>query len=199
MANWEHWKAAVNRHGGTEGISIPFSPSVRFLQDQDFCGTLQLDLSKWATNWEKRKATKNLWTTLPDLPGLYMFVWKNTEIGFPTDTNSQEFFSWCLYVGQAGANNSSNTLKSRYQQEYSSYINSDPDNFWVETANHTRKSRLKLLLSLSPIEFWYTMVEDRSKIENLESRLIRAFRPPGNSLGKNTLKPRQPVAAFRSI
>ena len=197
MDKWDLWFESIHRFGDLEAISVPFTPSIRFLQDKGFCKTLEKDLKNFGTNWEKRIATKNLSDLLPDYPGLYMFVWKNTEISFVVDTDKSENFNWCLYIGQAGANQSQNTIKSRYKNEYASYIDSPPDGFWDDAHKNDRKSRIQLLLSLCKLEFWFLTVADRSKIESLESRLIRAFRPPGNQIGKNTLRPRKPVAAFK--
>jgi len=198
MPELDPWITAVNRHGGNEALSIPFIPSIRYLQDLPFCKILGNDLRDMGSNWEIRTATQQLWKQLPEASGLYMFVWRSSNISFLLDQDKQHSFTWCLYIGQAGGGESRNSIKSRYRNEYANYVRSDPESCWAQRLSNDRKTRLKLLLSLTPIEFWYIQIDDRSKIENLESRLIRTFRPPGNSAGKSTLKPLAPVQAFRS-
>lgn len=192
------WKKAVNRHGAKEALQVPFCPSIRFAHDEDFCQTLDYDLRAIGSSWEIRKATKSLWKLLPDEKGIYMFIWKLDGLPFYHDKSIKHEFTFCTYVGQAGANNSNNTLKTRYKQEYSKYLEAMPDDFWADQLPDDRKTKLKLILTMSPIYYWFLSISDDAKILNLESRLIQLLRPPGNSVGRRVLKPRTPVQAFRS-
>jgi hypothetical protein len=197
MANQESWQEALARHYPADALSVPFGPSVRLLQDRTFCRVIEDDLRAHASNWEVRIATPGLANQLPDSPGLYMFVWRPNSPSFVKDENKSFLFSWLLYIGKTGSDGSQNTLKNRYKQEYAAYIDSDPNCFWNEKLPDNRKSRLKTLLSLSPLEYWYSVIENTEEISKLEERLIKIFRPPGNANGRNVLRPKPAIQAFR--
>jgi len=59
-----------------------------------------------------------------------------------------------------------------------------------------RKSRLKQWLSLSPLEYWFAEIEDRSRISELETRMISLLNPPLNDKGRRKLKPSSIQNAF---
>jgi hypothetical protein len=197
MADQNQWQMAIARNQSLDTLTVPFNPSVRLLQDQNFRTALDQDLASSASNWEVRKATARLARQLPDQPGLYMFVWNPSSPTFIQDSNRTFCFSWILYIGKTGSDGSRNTIRSRYQQEYASYMDADPNNFWDEKLPLDRKSRLKTLLSLSPLEYWYSTIENTAEINRLEERLIQIFRPPGNVVGRNILRPKPAQQAFR--
>ncbi len=191
------WRETISRHADENPTPISFNPSVRYLQDDEYCRTLHEDLQRLGGHWERRKATTDLGEMLPASPGLYMFIWVRHRLLGNVSNNSDFFFNWCLYVGQAGAD-SNNTLRSRYKQEYRKYLEAkDPEIFWSTDKSTSRKNRLQKVLSLEPIEYWYVQIDDQTKINNLESRLIKLLNPPGNHQGL-ALRPQASRPAFRT-
>jgi hypothetical protein len=192
------WRQSISRHTDEDPAPISFLPSVRYLQDEEYCRTLHEDFKRYGSHWERRRATADLWQMLPQNSGLYMFVWVRDRL-LGNITNHNNFhLNWCLYVGKAGAG-SNNTLQSRYKQEYRKYLEArDPEIFWSERRDVNRQDRLQKVLSLEPIEYWFVEIEDQSKITNLENRLIKLLNPPGNVNGRATLKPQASRPAFRT-
>ena len=142
---------------------------------------------------------------LPESPGLYMFVWRpwfqfklaeTSAVAGPTKANT---ISQILYIGQAGASDTGqgSTLRERYKS-YRRHIRADPKVLWTPTMQMTRP-QLSRYLALRPLEYWFTVVEDRQQIKSLESRLIRMFNPPMNTNElpriKSHFKPAQPAFA----
>ncbi len=197
MPNENSWRVSISRHADDEPASINFSPPVRYLQDETYCQTLHKDFEALGEAWERRKATPDLWSQLPETSGLYMFIWVRNNILGNVENIRTFSFNWCLYVGQTGAG-STNTLRARYKQEYAKYIsNANPENFWPNIFLKDRKKLLQRLLSLYPIDYWYVSISDQNKIANLESRLIKLLNPPGNQRGL-AVRPQAPQQAFRT-
>jgi hypothetical protein len=109
-----------------------------------------------------------------------------------------------LYVGQAGADNTTGTLRKRYRDEYASIVGADPESLWrADMAN--RPSRLARVLNLRHLEYWHIVNNSRDHLRSYETQLIRLFNPPGNtqsaSGGRESSKAisaiiRQPIPAF---
>lgn len=160
------------------------------LLDRAGTGALCRDLADLGNGWEVFEATERLWERLPDQPGLYMFVWRpwfrftmmETAVA---ETTRPDSTSQILYIGQAGSstNDTGNTLRLRYKS-YRKFIRSDPNGLWAAPPT-LRISRPTLLeyLALRPLEYWFTVVEDRSTIKGLEARLLNMFNPPLNQAG----------------
>ncbi|MFD1663694.1 hypothetical protein ACFSL4_37435 [Streptomyces caeni] len=155
---------------------------------------LQQDLEDMATPWQIFPATDQLASNLPDSPGLYMFVWRpgfrlrlhGDHSGPLADTSGS--FPLILYIGQAGgASRGTNTLRNRYKN-YRKHLRGDPEELWTQSEPRRRAERLTRYLSLGPLEFWCAVVEDRSRIEGLEKRLIRLFNPPLNDQNRPRLR-----------
>jgi hypothetical protein len=161
------------------------------LIDAQYCRGLQNDLARLVeSGWEILKATKTAWRMVPDDPGLYMFIWRPTfefEMAKPGTTPG---VSWVLYVGSAGARHSQNTLRKRYRQEYADLVGGDPDILWgINGDAMTREKRLRRYLSLTPLQYWFTVVPDTAVIADLERRLFAMFAPPLNAIGSLRLRP----------
>jgi len=176
---------ALIRYQYDEAPNLSFNLLPDRLVNEKYCHDLsELILCKSKGNWEKLKATKNLYRSIPDLPGLYLFIWK---LYFPFKfDNSKLFFRYILYIGKAGGSDCKGTLRSRYQSEYSKIIHSDPEKIWVNVDMNTRIDRLQKLLNLHDLEYWFLPLNncnDMSVIEILEDRLIKLFNPPGNRRG----------------
>jgi hypothetical protein len=165
--------------------------------DQDFCGAVSNDLMRYCTAWEKRLATSDLWRQLPAQCGVYMFVFASTLV-FRSESNS---FSptWVIYVGRAGSATSNRTVRDRYYGEYCKYIGKNPEVLWHKTAPSTREERMARFLTIYPLQYWYTTIEDHEKIPSIEDRLIKLLSPVLNDRQLPRLRPQPPQAAFRSI
>jgi hypothetical protein len=104
--------------------------SLQLLLDAAFCMNVSQELAKGGRAWEVRRATPDLWTQIPDKPGLYMFVLTpnlRLKVAYPeTETNLPR----ALYVGKAGSASGSGTLRARYRTEYKNYVSCDPDRLW---------------------------------------------------------------------
>src|SRR5690242_9808179 len=106
------------------------------------CKMLGDMLRKMGSEWEIRIANPDLHHQLPMCPGLYMFVW-NPGFGLAAAVEPKvRSFPWILYIGQAGAGLSNNTLRDRYRNEYSKLINGDPKDLFRREAPANRNERM---------------------------------------------------------
>lgn len=99
---------------------------------------------------------------VPLAPGLYAFVVKIPVPGTPTH-------GWVMYIGQAGDGTSSNTLRSRFGDYLAN--------------KRTIKGRARVYYMLNTwdahLEFFFSPLPARKhELEQLETRLLDAFRPP---------------------
>lgn len=193
----------VHRHRDEPSPVLPTEWPLLRLLDSFGSKALTEDLKEAAQPWEAKEATDRLWEVLPDSPGLYMFVWRpwfrfNMAETLRTDDSKPDSVSQILYIGQAGASgtNSGSTLKQRYKS-YSKHIRGDPRELWAPALPMTRP-QLARYLSLRPLEYWFTVIEDRREIKPLESRLISMFNPPmnKNELPKIKSRFKAPQSAF---
>jgi hypothetical protein len=139
-------------------------------------------LKQGGRQWERRMATANLWQQLPNSPGLYMFLWlPGLEFLVADGTGPVPWrFPCVLYVGEAGAGQSKNTLRGRYKGEYSKLVDGDPEQLWTSRPRE-RRSRAELLkhyLTLFPLEYWFLEIDDPSQVAPLERRLLQLLNPP---------------------
>lgn len=175
----------VHRHRDEPSPTLPVEWPLLRLIDQAGTGTLVQDLTESGAPWESYEATERLWEMLPESPGLYMFVWRPwfrfrmAEPSAATDIKPNAM-SQILYIGQAGASpdNGGSTLRHRYRS-YCRHLRADPKVLWTPTLRLTRPD-LARYLTLRPLEYWFTVVNDRSEIKSLETRLIELFNPPIN-------------------
>jgi hypothetical protein len=150
---------------------------------------LQDDLRAEASPWETHVAAESLTDALPEQPGLYMFVWR-PSIRLAMADDSESSFHQVLYIGQAGGSGQGgNTIRNRFKG-YRKHLCGDPEALWTQEPPTTRAARLTHYLALRPLEFWFATVADRSKIRNLESRLINLYNPPLNSQNRPRLRAR---------
>ena len=109
-----------------------------------------------------------------------------------------------LYIGQAGADNTTGTLRKRYQDEYAAIVGADPESLWGSDMSN-RSSRLSRVLNLRHLEYWHVVNTSRDLLKRYETALIRLFNPPGNSQSTAGIRDsskvisatiRQPIPAF---
>lgn len=99
---------------------------------------------------------------VPPKPGLYAFVAKIPIGGTPTH-------GWVMYIGQAGAGTSSNTLRARF------------GDYLANRSAIKGRARVYFMLNTwdTHLEFFYSPLPTRKhELEQLETRLLDAFRPP---------------------
>jgi len=194
----------VHRHRDEPSPTLPAEWALLRLLDRVGTEALTGDLSNVGDPWEAYEATERLWEMLPEKPGLYMFVWRPwfrfdvAETSVTAGPPKPGSVSQILYIGQAGASDDSqgNTLKQRYKG-YGRYIRADPKVLWTPSQPMTRP-QLSRYLALRPLEYWFTVVDDRSEIKRLESRLLAMFNPPmnKNELPKIRSRFKSPQPAF---
>lgn len=190
--------AAVALNRESDFTPITFQPPLIPLLDLARCRAWEEELKKRATKWEVRQATVDLWRQIPDVPGLYMFVWK-PPLHFQMEGFAKPHaFSWVLYLGLAGAGSSKNTLKYRYKKEYSNYLNGNPTNIFAKATSGGRTELFKRWLLLRPLEYWWAEVSDTDQLIELEKQMIKLLAPPLNTQHNRKLRTREDTrrAAF---
>lgn len=165
--------------------------------DADYCSSITKELQKIGCKWETRRATPTLWRQIPNSSGVYLFLFESTLV-LSTAQSSAFSPKLVLYVGRAGDDLSRRTLRERYKSEYSKYIGADIEGLWGKEEVRTRAERLARFLRIYPLQYWYCIIEDRSKIAEIESSLIKLLNPPLNIVGRAKLKLSAPIPAFRS-
>lgn len=170
----------LHKYDEVESLQLYFLPNR--LVDEEYCKALSNRLMQRCNGkWEKYLATPTLANTLPDKNGIYMFVWK---LYFPFIFDEDTLYiRLILYIGKAGDEHGSGTIKSRYRNEYSKYVKSDAETIWKACNLNTRSERLTKYLNLHDLEYWFLVMDncdDRSEILKLEIELIKLFNPPAN-------------------
>jgi hypothetical protein len=128
---------------------LEFHPYVEHLLDSGYCKHLDRIIHESEARWERRKAVDNLGASLPDVKGIYMFVW-TPDFCFRFDTQpTSERTNWVQYVGKAGTQTGTHdTIKNRYIDEYHKYVGKDPSGLWSREPAVTREERLSRYLTL---------------------------------------------------
>ncbi|MET8170983.1 hypothetical protein [Streptomyces clavifer] len=200
MATPETVAQAVIRHRLDASPALEIQLGITPMLDVPAHRLLQGDLKRHASPWEKLTAVESIASSIPDDPGLYMFVWR-PAIKFAMADRSEGGFHQVLYIGHAGgAGELGNTLRNRFK-DYKKHLRGNPEDLWTREPPTTRAGRLTHYLALHPLEFWFATVDDRSMIRNLEGRLIHLYNPPINIQGGPKLRGRLsriPKPAFRS-
>jgi hypothetical protein len=149
-----------------------------------YCESLSDDLvNAFGNNWERLIATKELAARLPELPGIYMFIWKPFfNFKFDDDRTS---LNYIVYIGKAGGAYNNSTLRTRYKAEYSKIVKSNAEHIWNCSDLKTRSDRLNKYLNLFELEYWYLVMgkNNSNVIEKFENKLIKLFNPPANRSG----------------
>lgn len=196
MTSVEIVRKTLSRNRTKPAIGLIQEIPISLQMDIDFCGAIEEEIGKHGEKWERRKATASLGEHIPAKNGIYMFVLES-QLGFQSAVGGIFKPAWIIYIGRAGNEVSQRTLKDRYKGEYSKYIGGDPDILWSDSAVNSRAERLKKYLSIYPLWYWYCVVDDRTKICDIEDNLIKIFNPPLNKVGKARLTFSQEAPAFR--
>lgn len=175
-------RSALALRRGEQTQSLQLSLPVELLIDSDHCSEVSAALKAIASAWETAPALPGLGETLPESPGLYMFVWEPEFSLFMASDEKSHKFRHILYVGKTGGTGSQNTLKNRYNSEYAKYVGGDPKILWEPLDVRTREDMLKRYLTLHPLEFWYVEFPETSKdhIDSYEEYLRKLLCPPCN-------------------
>jgi hypothetical protein len=197
IANEDDVKAVLQKYRDEPLDQLYFSPSIELLMDADHCRTINQIVHQSGTQWERLKAVPTLWSQLPNISGIYMFVWTpDVALRFASAPEVERFF-WVLYIGKAGEPEAPNaTIRSRYKSEYTKYVGRDPSCLWDGSSPDTRESRLTKYLTLRPLEFWYLSIDQVSEIVLLEKRLLKLLKPPLNYQHGPKLRLGKPMPAF---
>ncbi|MEZ0094109.1 hypothetical protein [Streptacidiphilus sp. EB129] len=189
MATPDTAARAVIRHRLDASPAFEIQLGITPMMDVPAHQLLQDDLSRLASPWERLAATEGIVNAIPDEPGLYMFVWR-PSIKLTMADRTEGRFHQVLYIGHAGgAGQMGNTLRNRYR-DYRKHLRGDPESLWTREPPSNRDALLTHYLALRPLEYWFTTVESRSAIKNLEDRLLHLYNPPLNTHGGPTLRGR---------
>lgn len=191
-------KTSLARHRDDGSQLLRIHLPVDKLLDAERCDSLSADIRTFcgSDGWEVRKATSSLGRYLPDECGLYMFVWK-PHLTVPLAVGHEDRRLWfVIYVGQAGGDGGSGTLRSRYTSEYRKYVAKDPERLWANDEPVDREGRLGCFLNLEDLEYWFVASTDFSRLLSLERRLIRILNPPLNDHGGTKLRVVSRTPAF---
>jgi hypothetical protein len=186
----------VARHRDDPSPELSIQWALLRLLDQRGSNALVDDLKASSGPWEAYEARERLWEVLPGEPGVYMFVWRpwfRFHMAEPTTTapvGKPDSVAQILYIGQAGASDgdSGSTLRERYKS-YCKYLRAEPDSLWDRHPPTTRHQLFRYL-ALRPLEYWFTVIPDRSQIKGLETRLLATFNPPMNKQERPLIRAR---------
>ncbi len=171
----------IRLNPGEIGRVIPFNLPSALLADHAHCSSLT-DLMLRASRdggWEVHPASTISESTIPESPGIYMFVWC-PELRFPRSSpNDHKQLTLVLYVGQAGGSRTQGTLRTRFR-EYQPFIGAHAEVLWDEAPLDSRTRRKQCYLSLEPLEYWFLACEADSDIDGIERRLFDLLKPPMN-------------------
>lgn len=160
---------------------------MEFLQDKLFCDTLTEDISTCGDGWEcipnVSSASSDI---IPKEKGVYIFIWR-PEFHLEHDTKNISF-RHVVYVGSASSGNSD--IHQRFNSNYKNILNNNPSIHWTEKRPTDRESRLKKVLNLGSLEYWYVTMDKtkHDQIQDIEKRLINVFNPPGNKTFKSPIR-----------
>jgi hypothetical protein len=172
---------AIALHRDDTSVTLNFTPCLVRLLDNSHCQMVSESLRALGSDWEIRAAQPDLYYQLPMRSGLYMFVWNPDLKLTVADGPKIRTFPWILYIGQAGAGSSTNTLRDRYKSTYAKLLSGDPNQLFASGAPANRYERLSRYLRLRPLEYWWKEIPDQSIISRLEKALVAAIQPPLNS------------------
>ncbi|SHF91476.1 hypothetical protein [Vibrio gazogenes] len=168
---------ALARYKTNDSYPLELYFPMEFLQDLQFCNTLSDDIKAYG-NWGVIKNVSSVSSNnIPSDRGIYMFVW--TPKFFLYNDDDKISFKYVVYVGDAS---NENNLLDKFNKNYKNVINSEPDIHWTKDVASSRIDRLKKVMNLGCLEYWYLTMDRASvgQIMDVKNRLVRIFNPPGN-------------------
>lgn len=111
--------------------------------------------------WKSVKFAPGAKKGVPEEPGLYAFVVRIPFDGLPPH-------GWVMYIGQTGDGSSAATLRGRFGQ-------------YLRDKRVCKRAAIFFMLNAwdGDLEFFYSPLPARkADLENLETQLLGAFRPP---------------------
>jgi len=197
MSGPEIVRRTLAKYRENPAVGLNFTFPISWQMDEDACRAITDELKSHGTKWECRKAVPSLHNSIPAKTGIYMFSF-HSKLSLDLASEDQFIPSWVLYIGRAGSKSSERTLKERYRSEYAKYVGGDLEELWSDAHPSCRADLMKRYLCIYPLQYWYSVVEDRTKIEYLEERMIRYLSPPLNRVGRPRVRVLEPKPAFRS-
>lgn len=170
---------------------------ITYQMDADYCAAISDELRQYGGEWEVRKATPTLWKQIPEKCGVYLFLFES-PLALKTAMGADFHPRVVLYVGRAGDQLSKKTLRDRYRYEYSKYVGGDLTLLWGEDRASNRAERLARYLTVYPLQYWFSTIEDNNRIAEVERSLIKLLNPPLNVAGRAKVRFSSPSPAFRS-
>ena len=194
LLNDDEYRNVIEGHQDNLAISLDTALNLPWLLSHVRCDALIREIQAVGSHWECFPANRELADHLPNLPGVYLFVWR-PKIEFDFGAHAKrERLMYPLYVGKAGIQGGTfDTIRNRFRQDYQRFMQKSPAVLW-DTTNppRSREDRLRCFLSLRPLEYWYLPVEDRSlveRVESIERRLLALLSPPINNHHSTGLRP----------
>lgn len=185
------------RYKGKVCFPLEYLFPVDYMNDCDFIDMLKEDVDTSGDGWE---VVKNISAgsakAIPDkMKGLYFFMW-SPQIDFET---TQGVFNICNVVYVGSSTSIDNGIKNRFLADYEGLIGKHYDVHWIKKEAVGREDKLKKIMNLGCLNFFFNTMNDASKeqILDMEERLIKLLNPPGNikhallrgSLDKVNVKP----------
>lgn len=173
-------RGALDDHPLVEIEGPTFMPLRRIHWECGWIERLSRTLSGLESKWEIRPAIPDLASSLPKAPGLYMFVWQpRLEFGMANERHSGKI-SQILYVGRAS------NLSTRFKGEYRDYLSKISPRQLFRGRPSNREQMFTRYLAVDRLEFWFCELNasEEGSLASLESRLIKFFNPPINTLDK---------------
>ena len=187
----------ISLNAGAQGRHLPCLIPIGMMINSKRCEAFQRQIETAADGkWEVLPAKAASASSVPKLPGIYMFVWHPTLVLTRSQPHSDYPLRYILYVGSTGADDSAGTLRERYRT-YVPHFEANPRSLWTDEALKSRNARLDCFLSLIPLEFWFLACAEANLIDEIEARLIEFLNPPINARKEPVLRPTSTRTAFQ--
>lgn len=187
----------ISLNAGGVGRQLPLKLPIGLLLDTDRCRLMQRLIADAASDgaWEVLPAASTSQASVPDLPGVYMFVWCPPLTLTRSSPHSNQQLRYVLYVGKAGGPEYKNTLRQRFKT-YIKYFSSNPELLFSNDPLPSREARMRCYLSLEPLEYWFLACESTDTIRDIEARLQALLNPPINKRRERILRAGPSQKAF---
>ena len=114
------WKLLdlISLNAGERGRQLRLELPIGLLIDEGRCLRVQRQMDDVAAGgkWEILPAASNSLGSVPQSPGVYMFVWYPTLTFCRSKPNQDQRLRFVIYVGMVGDGTSSETLRDRFKK-----------------------------------------------------------------------------------